>query len=138
MSFALDLQARQTTGLPLPVHAAEMLEHWLLTEALLGDEAGRTSGSVVNFREVDGSWNSAYPEICGYYLQFCVEAAPANDDGPHLKAARRVASWLAQAGAEGERGCDDPGGGDPGGDAARDAIRRQGSRAEQVSQRPHG
>ncbi|KAA5612869.1 hypothetical protein [Rhodovastum atsumiense] len=80
---------------------ASAIERWLLAEAQLGPAAGRCAGAVVNYLEPDGGWNGAYPEICGYFLQFLAAAAPEGEAGPHREAARRVVLWLAAVGAGG-------------------------------------
>ncbi len=75
--------------------ALRRLDAWLLSEPVLrasGGGSGSRAG-VVNYLSEDGVWNGLYPEICGYYLQFLVHAAPT-DDTCYRQAAGRVAAWL--------------------------------------------
>ncbi len=72
--------------------ALHRLDAWLLSSPVL-------RSGVVNYLSPDGEWNGLYPEICGYYLQFLVDAAPPGaDDQRYRNAALQVAAWLGSAG----------------------------------------
>ncbi len=54
---------------------AARLEHWLVSDEAVLSEPPHVAGGVINYREADGAWDGVYPEICGYYLQFLVQAS---------------------------------------------------------------
>lgn len=80
---------------------AARLEHWLVSDEAVLTEPPHVAGGVINYREADGAWDGAYPEICGYYLQFLVQASQGSSGAPHAAIAARVIRWLDAEGGEG-------------------------------------
>jgi hypothetical protein len=79
--------------------ASERLAAWLMSTPVL--RPAEKGAGVVNWIADDGNWDALYPEICGYYLQFTVQAAPiagTGDDKPFRSAAKAVAIWLDSVG----------------------------------------
>jgi hypothetical protein len=79
--------------------ALQSLAGWLLSKPVL--RAAEQGAGVVNWLTRDGHWDGLYPEICGYYLQFAAQAAPAagtGDDTLFRSAAAAVAAWLDAVG----------------------------------------
>ena len=79
------------------------LDQWLLSGPVLraaeapdpAASRSKAGAGVVNYLSQDAIWNGLYPEICGYYLQFLIHAAPrGTDDERYRQAASRVAAWL--------------------------------------------
>jgi hypothetical protein len=81
--------------------ALQSLVRWLLSKPVL--RTAETGAGVVNWLTSDGQWDGLYPEICGYYLQFLAQAAPATGTGRDTSfraAAAAVAAWLDAVGGD--------------------------------------
>jgi hypothetical protein len=78
------------------------LASWLFSKSVL--QTAETGAGVVDWLTSDGRWHGLYPEICGYYLQYLVQAAPATGtgrDASFRSAAAAVAVWLDAVGGAG-------------------------------------
>jgi hypothetical protein len=75
------------------------LVSWLFSKSVL--QTAEIGAGVVDWLTSDGRWHGLYPEICGYYLQYLVQAAPATGTGRDTSfrlAAADVAAWLDAVG----------------------------------------
>jgi hypothetical protein len=75
------------------------LVSWLFSKSVL--QTAEIGAGVVDWLTSDGQWHGLYPEICGYYLQYLVQAAPATGTGRDTSfrlAAADVAAWLDAVG----------------------------------------
>jgi hypothetical protein len=72
---------------------------WLTSTPVV--RSADVGAGVVSWLTKDGKWDGLYPEICGYYLQFAAQAAPApgtGSDAVFRSAAQAVAKWLDTVG----------------------------------------
>lgn len=86
------------------VQALERLTHWLLSPAVLRAAPMLPGLGVINWAWPDGNHDGLYPEICGYYLQFLVQAAHLNctSDTDCRAAAEQIVAFLEAAGPNGD------------------------------------
>src|SRR5262245_12425536 len=81
-----------------PLHATSNgLAGWLLSDTVVRREPPH-DGAVISWLDADATWNSLYPEIAGYHLQFCSLQGHARNAQSY---AARISNWLDRIAPEG-------------------------------------